>query len=410
VKVPGAGRVLWALMLLTILCVPVKGHAENGEEQTNTEEELPVEVDVERVHARIDPEIELTIPSGRFHLRFDEDFRKLHTRFDLNYEFLDNGIDGSLRFSRPVGRLDPGVRFYDSFDFENYLNPTFQNGEIVLIPTDEYVQRDRGIELDMRYLLVMPKDEKARSTGRGLFLRGAFNMDETFRGDLDRAEVLDEGLDLVLIGNLFYRGVRQKESTLGVIPSGTYASSLFEMRYRNGFKDPVILSQRNQLAYYSTIDTGLSFAGNASLSYPIEVWREDIATFYTLGGFDTIRGYPKNSIGAFRYLLLSTDFELFMISPKADIPEFLTLDFRLTQVRLLFLLDGLLSQDRLDVHSPIWGYVSVGGGLSLVFVEGKKRHYNLRIYMAQSLMQREMPIFYLSITSSRFKLRESVVP
>jgi hypothetical protein len=56
---------------------------------------------------------------------------------------------------------------------------------------------------------------------------------------------------------------------------------------------------------------------------------------------------------------------------RADIPEFLTRDIRLTQVRLLFLVDGLLSQSKLNVHSPVYGYLSVGGGLSLVFVEGK---------------------------------------
>ena len=41
-------------------------------------------------------------------------------------------------------------------------------------------------------------------------------------------------------------------------------------------------------------------------------------------------------------------------------------------------------------------------------MEGKKRHYNLRIYVAQSLMRRETPMFYFSITSSRFKLQEQM--
>jgi hypothetical protein len=395
-------------MFLTIFYAPATSHAENGAEQTTTEEEFPVEVDVERVHARIDPEIELTIPSGRFHLRFDEDFRKLHTRFNLNYEFLDNAIDGSLRFSRPVGRLDSGILFYDGIDFENFFSPALKDGDVVLVPQNEYVQRDRKVELDIRLPLSTPKDKEARQAGLGLFTRGAFTFQETFRGDLDRAEIIDEGLDLILTGNLFYRGVRQRESALGAIPHGTYASTLLEMSYRDKFQEPVALNHRSQFVYYGNLSTELSFTGNASLSYPIKVWREDIATFYTLGGFDTVRGFPKNSIGAYRFLLLSTDFEALLQSTEVDIPEFFTLDFRLTQVRLLFLVDGLLSQDNLNIHSPIWGYGSVGGGISLVFVEGKKRYYNLRIYMAQSLARREMPIFYFSITSSRFKIREQM--
>ena len=404
-KVPGAGHALWALILLTILAAPVRGHAENGDAQTSAEGEFPVEVSVERVHARIDPEIELTIPNGRFHLRFDEDFQKLHTRFNLNYEFLDNAIGGSLRFSRPVGRVDPGIQFYDGIDFENFLSPALKNEDVILVPREEYVQRDRKVELDIRVPLSTPKDKEA---SQGLFTRGAFTFHETFRGDLNRAEIIDEGLNLILTGDLFYKGVRQRESALGAVPQGPYASTLLQMSYRDKFQEPVALNHRSQFTYYGDLSTLLSFTGNASLIYPIKVWRQDIASFYTLGGFDTVRGFPKNSIGAFRYLLLSTDFEALLQSTKVDVPEFLTLDFRLTQVRLLFLVDGLLSQDNLNAHSPVKGYMSVGGGVSLVFVEGKKRHYNLRIYVAQSLMRRETPMFYFSITSSRFKLQEQM--
>jgi hypothetical protein len=143
-KVSGAKRLLRVLMLWCILCLPFTVHAQNGEEDPGKEEELPVEVGVERIHTRIDPEIELSVPSGRLHLFFDENFRTPHTRFGLDYEFLDNAIDVSLRFSRPIGRLDPGVRFYDGFDFENYFSPAFVKGDVVLLPKEEYVQRDRG--------------------------------------------------------------------------------------------------------------------------------------------------------------------------------------------------------------------------------------------------------------------------
>jgi hypothetical protein len=181
------------------------------------------------------------------------------------------------------------------------------------------------------------------------------------------------------------------------------------MRYREDFQEPVSLDNINRFTHYREFGSGLICAGNANLSYPISVWRRDIATFYTLGGFDTVRGYPKNSIGAFRYLLLSADLEYpLMTRIWADLPEFLTLDLTLTRIRLLALADGLLSQDSLDVRSPIYGFVNVGFGLSFVFVEGKKRHYTLRIYVAQALLQRMKPMFYLSLTSSRFKVRESL--
>jgi hypothetical protein len=92
---------------------------------------------------------------------------------------------------------------------------------------------------------------------------------------------------------------------------------------------------------------------------------------------------------------------------ETDIPEFLTMDFILSRIGLLFLIDGLLSQSRLSVDSPVSGRMSVGSGISMVFVEGKKRHYTLRIYAAQALEGGMTPVFYLSLSSSRFKFRES---
>ncbi len=403
-----ASRLFLPILLSGVLCGFTAGNVEIGQSESEGEEELPVEVEVEKIHARIDPEIELTIPSGRFHLLFEEDFRKLHARFGLNYEFFDSAINGSLRFSRPLGRLDLGVRFYDGIDFENFLSPDIQNGDIVLQQSDEYVQRDRGVELDIRTPLYTLQDENAGAKEQGLFVKGAFKLNETFRGDLDRVKVIDEGRDLMLISNLFYKSVRQKQSPLGSIPVGTFASTLFEMRYRNDFGEPVALDNKNQFVHYNDFFKNLSFTANASLSYPIAVWRDDIATFYTLGGYDTIRGFRKNSIGAFRYLLLSTDVEYLIKSIKADIPEFFTLDFRLTQIRLLFLVDGLFSQDSLSTDSPVRGRVSAGAGVKLVFVEGEKRHYTLRFYAAQAIERGEVPMLYLSITSSRFKLRESM--
>jgi hypothetical protein len=207
VIVPGALRLFLTVVLSGVLC-GTSVYAQTDQKERQGEEELPVEVDVEKIPARIDPEIELTIPSGRFHLLFEEDFRKLHARFGLNYEFLDNAINGSFRFSRPLGRLDLGVRFYDGIDFENFLNPDIQNGDIVLQESDEYVQLDTGVELDLRAPLYTLQDENAGKKEKGLFVKGAFKLNETFRGDLDRTEVIDEGLDLILLGNLFYKSVR----------------------------------------------------------------------------------------------------------------------------------------------------------------------------------------------------------
>jgi hypothetical protein len=402
---------LWVFVIWGMLGIPVAVCAEEGKQDAGKEEELPVEVDVEKIQTRINPDIELTVPNGRFHLLFDEKFQKLRTIFNLNYEFLANSLDGSLRFSRPIGVLDPGVRFYDGIDFENYLSPSLVNGDVVLLPREEYIQRDKGVELDVRLPLATPKGEKARFAGQGLFVKGAFGVSDTFRGNLDKGEIIDKGRDLILLGDLYYRGVSHKQTPLGAIPGGTYASSLLKMRYRSDFQEPVALDNIIQLVHYNTFTGELSFTGNANLSYPVAVWRDDLATFYTLGGYDTVRGYPKNSIGAFRFLLLSTDLELTLKKRiNADVTESLPLDIRLTQVRLLFLTDGLLSQNKLNIHSPVYGYVNVGSGVSLVFVEDNKRYYTLRIYVAQALLQRMEPMFYISISSSRFKIHEAVKP
>ena len=382
------------LVALSCLCVSISGscfcNEGNGEEPS-------VEVSVTKVHARIEPDFEIAFPSGSYRQALKETFGKLETKFTVQYDFLENNLGGEIRFRRPIGNFTPGIRFFDGVEFENDLNPRIVGNDVALLPKEKYLYRKMGIELEAGFYVQRP-----------LSFSVSFLLRDIYKGNISESLVIDDGTDLIQRGRIEYNGIDVKEDRRGSNPEGYYFSSLFDLRFRNGFENPVSMDHRNNVLHHRRCSDSLYFTAEGTLYYPIKVWQRTLADFYTVGGYDTLRGVPTGSMGAFRFFLLSTELEYEFPGIGLDIPEIMERDFTLTKLRALFLFDQFLSQDQLSIQSPVKSISSVGAGLVLTITESDKRYYILRLYIAQALKKEYSPHLYFSVSSSRFNLRTSM--
>jgi hypothetical protein len=94
------------------------------------QEEQQIDVGVSEVRARINPNFEFALPSGNIYQHFGENFNNLNMTFNLNYNFLDNDINGDVTFAYPIQRFTPSITFAEDLDFENYIAPSIQEGTI----------------------------------------------------------------------------------------------------------------------------------------------------------------------------------------------------------------------------------------------------------------------------------------
>jgi hypothetical protein len=142
------------------------------------------------------------------------------------------------------------------------------------------------------------------------------------------------------------------------------------------------------------------------VSYPLYVWNNEKAGFYSLGGFDTIRGVVYGSIKAYRFLLLSTNLE-HEIFKGAEVPFTpFKLEAKIHQFRLFMIFDELLGQKCLDATSPVQSYTSIGGGFAFVISGKEKGHFEIKIYAAQQLGKEFAPFIYLK--TSLFDLEQQL--
>jgi hypothetical protein len=99
------------------------------------------------LEGRVSPQFEFTLPSGDISERIEQQFNKLHTVFRLNFNFLDSSIGADVAVSYPLGFFILGIHFYQDLDLENIVAPQFQDWELILLPTEKFVSRNRGIGL-----------------------------------------------------------------------------------------------------------------------------------------------------------------------------------------------------------------------------------------------------------------------
>lgn len=367
-----------------------------AQDQESSDQASPVEVNLEQVQARVSPDFQLVLPYGNLELFLHERFGKLAGAFSLDYRFLSNSVGASLSLSRPFRVITPAVRMHTRVDFENYLLPELREGDFTLVPADKYIFRERGVDLSV----------DVRISGRN-HATAAFLVSDVYRGDLSESKVVTRGTDLAFRSMLAYDGVMQLENQGGVFLTGMHASTSLDAGFRDSFSNPVSMEHSAKLLLYRSLGRKLGTRVNVSMSYPLKLWRRELSSFYQLGGYGSIRGYPEGELGAFRYALLTSDVQYRVIDLSADLPEIADRRLLLSRVSPYALFDLLVYQDSLDLDSQTRAALSLGGGVSVNLLEGGRRHYTIRLSLAQPLRHGYTPTLYLTVESSPFRSRGS---
>jgi len=376
---------VFCLILLVWLPPPVIVKGDEGQK-------AHLDIKVKEISANVSPKIELSLPGGNIYEHFVENFNYMEMTFNLNYNFLDNSIGGDVSFAYPYKWIKPGLTLSDAVDFENFIAPRVVGDDVYLLPTDKYISRERTIELSTRFNILA-----------NMHLTTAFLVSDIFKGDLSENNILDKGTDLIQKVSVDYNTIQPKGKTRKLVFEGLYASSVFTSRFRSRFSNPVSIDNENKLLFHSEILSPWSIEEKVSMNIPVKIWMKELSGFYTLGGFDSIRGYADNSINSFRFLLLSNNLKR-EISPDKE------WKFKLSKLRvyvhqftLFFLLDELLTQDRLSVHSPLKSYTSIGSGISFVMSGKGKGHFYTELYIAQPLKNKLPPVIYFKTSLFSFE-------
>jgi hypothetical protein len=368
-----------------------------GGQENGTGEDEQVEVNLQKVQARVSPDFQLVLPYGTFELLFTEDFGKIDADFSLDYNFLSNSINASILFTRPYRVLKPGVRLFTGVDFENIIRPHLEDGDVVLAPSDEYVSRTRGVDLTLDATI----RERVRNST-------SFLITDTFRGDLDEGVVISEGVDLVFRNTLALDGLYSRRNKGGEYLNGIHASTTLDLTFQDRFSNPVSIDQRIRILSHYALGKKWGYRANLGFGYPLKLWQEDLAHFYLLGGYDSLRGFPQEELGAFRYILANNDLLFRFVDISEKLPDVLDTRLKLTRVSVYAIADIALVQPRLRADSPFEAHTALGAGVSAT-VTGGNRYYTVKLSGAQPLEKGYGPSFYLTLQSSTFSFTESAV-
>ena len=375
--------------LFFILSVESLGAQADGEGKAS--EDRKIEVNMSEVSARVSPSVEFVAPVGNVYESYVHYFNNLEMSFNMNYNFLQNSIIGDVAFSYPYRRITPEARFFLNLDNENYFYPDLEKGQIRILPAEKYILRQRGFETSMPYTIF--KDFQ---------LVPSFILTDTFKGNLTEERVLDEGTDLTLRTGAVYHTLTARKPEHMLTFEGVYVSSYLDWLFRNSFNDPTSLSNVNRLVLNFGLNENWQFNETVSLNYPIKSWNKEISGFYSLGGFDTIRGYKHGSINAFRFFLLMTQLEKQIFKDKEFELELGKINTHVHQFQLLFLIDQLLTQDTLEMSGRLNSFTSVGTGLSFVFTGESGGHLKTELCIAQPLEKDKLPLLYLKASFFNF--------
>jgi len=385
--------VVCILTVITFIVLPGSAHGETGQskESEATPQKKDVPIYVNPVQA-ISPTVALSFPSGNFYMHFEQNFNILEMVFDFNYNFFDDSLDSRVFFAYPFGRFIPSIGFSGNLDFENFIAPTIVGSDVYLAPTDKYVSRVRSVDLNLGYNVL-----------ENFYLTYFFIISDIYHVSLTSGTVLDNGVDLIERVGLIYNTLGVKELPNRIEVEGFYFRSLFDFRYRNSFSNPLSADNRNVFLLHTNIRNRLFIEEKLSVNYPIKIYDKEKACYYQLGGFDNIRGYGRGAVNAIRFLLLSTSLENEILRTKEI--QFRKSERHTTihQFTLLFLLDGLFEQDRLNIHTPVHFHSSLGAGFSFLITREGKKHLKVAVYAAQPLESGFSPIIYMRSTLFNFE-------
>ncbi len=362
-------------------------------DEPKTEEAEKLNVKFSTVQAQVSPSLDLVLPSGNVRLTFTQPINRLDLIFYLGYGIISSNINSELTFAYNIKRFRPYLKFFQSTDFENLVAPGISGSDIVLVPTDKYIERNRGFEGGIGYRLA-PK----------LYLEPAFLLDEVFKGSLTETRVLEDGFDLVPKLSFIYDGVRALDPANKLYFKGLSYRTVFKARFRDSFDTPVDMRNENQLLSHFNIRSSWFFILRGTLDYPIAIWEKKLAGYYELGGFDSIRGYENGSINAFSFNLFTVDTEHELFRDR-ELNLFKN-NLRIHQFRVKLFTDSLLYQESIGLKSDLGYLASLGAGFSFVLSGQKKSHFKIEFSAAQGLQSRNKPILYFR--TSLFNLEKSL--
>ncbi len=361
-------------------------------EAQEQKEEPQRTVAMSTLEAKITPNFEFTLPSGNISERLEQQFNNLNTVFTLNFNFLNSSIEADAAFSYPLGFFIPGVHFFQNVDLENLIAPRFQDGELGLLSTDKYISRDRGIGVDLVFN-VTPV----------FSITPSFLMNDTFKGSFTTDLILDEGIDWIARMSFALDSAKSQPEGIPEPRHRVVFNSVFNVRFRNTLANPASVDHSNVVQSYHRLWDHVFITESLTFSYPIYIWNQEISRFYSLGGFNTIRGYTYGSIAAFRYFLNRFDLG-FDVFPNASIK--IKLRKRRATVhdyRIFFILDGLLAQDHLSWNSVAHIYGSCGAGFTFLLSGEKQQHIKVSTYVVQPLQAGRLPIVYFQTSFFNFE-------
>lgn len=354
-----------------------------------------VDIKATAVRARLNPQFEFVLPTGYISEHFIIYFNNLQMTFDLAYSIIDSSVDGGITFTYPIKKFTPFVTFTQKVDFENIIQTELKGSELTLIPAEKYISRSRGSVIGIGYKL-FPTFTIAPS----------FTVDDVFKGNITQSLVIDEGVNLSPGISFIFDNFQAELPGGKLYTRGIYFSSIFTMLYRNSFENPVNVKNHNHfLLHYNDYEKTWFLKERISLNYPIKIWEKNITGFYSLGGFDTIRGYNFASINAFRFLLISSEVEREILKEREVKIKLKKFEARIHQYRVFFLVDTLFTQDKLGIESDVNFFPSIGFGTGFNLSGKSKTHFRVRLYTAQAIGSKFAPVIYFRTSLFNFETK-----
>ena len=352
-----------------------------------------IDIRVSNIIAKINPQTEITFPTGSFSEHFKHRFNNLNIIFNFNYNFLANELSGKISFEYPLKYLTPYISFSDSVDFESYVKPSIVNDNIQLVPTDKFITRNRNLEGGLKYRIT-----------RNFSLYTSLNYDDIFRGDLSTATIIENGVDLTTKVGTEYNSMRAMLPKSKLLFKGLYYKTSFNLKHRNKFTNPVSIDHNENFLITAETAKNWYIDQGINMGFPIKVWRNTLASFYTLGGFDTLRGYPEKSINAFRYISASSTIHR-RITLKKEIKKKILKNYyiKTSMFDLYLFYDQCIAQDNLQLNSPVKYFPSLGAGSSIIISGENNRHLKVSIFIAQALKRGQKPVIYLKSSFFQFE-------
>ncbi len=381
-----AFSVIFLLVLLSPLClIPGETGAKNPDNENSEQagEKAKPDIRVTNIVARINPQTEITLPAGSISEHFKHNFSNFWMIFNFYYNFVANEIGGDLTFEYPLNRLNPYITFKDYVDFENFIQPQFENNRLTLVPTNKYISRNRVVEIGGSYNI---------NSRTEIFSN--FTLNDLFKGDLTASTVIDEGTDLITSTGIIYDTIKEAKITERLLFKGIYYKSSFNLKARNKISNLVSLDHYQNFLLKTGLDKYWALDQKINIGLPLKIWQGPLASYYTLGGFETIRGYREQSINAYRFLSFSTTIHRKLLKKNKIKKKISNSIVYLHQFNIYLFYDQCFTQDSLPLDSALNYYSSIGGGVSFVVSAKKAGHLKLSAFAAQAIRKGHKPVVY----------------